>query len=119
MLKYDASFTFACASGTSSAERIQSEYQAAVKAAGSKGSIGIGLLNFCIKPEMLEATIKCKPHSVWLAVGDFKPFIKPLRNAGTQPDMSFQPKPGLRQTYSGPHLRMIIAFKVKYSRADA
>lgn len=40
---------------------------------------------------MLEATIKCKPHSVWLAVGDFKPFIKPLRDAGTQHHMGIHP----------------------------
>ncbi|KAK9866153.1 hypothetical protein WJX84_010031 [Apatococcus fuscideae] len=72
-------------SGTMSAEKIQSEYRAAVEAAGShksNGVIGIGLLNFCITDEMMAATVACKPHSVWLAVGDFKPFIKPLRQAG-------------------------------------
>ena len=73
------------ATGTMSAEKIQSEYRAAVEAAGShksNGVIGIGLLNFCITDEMMAATVACKPHSVWLAVGDFKPFIKPLRQAG-------------------------------------
>ena len=68
--------------GCSSAEQIKAEYQAAVKAAGKRGVIGIGLLNFCIKDDMLEATIACQPHSVWLAVGDFKPFIKRLKQAG-------------------------------------
>ncbi len=72
------------AAGCSSAEKINTDYQEAVKAAGSKGVIGIGLLNFYIKNDMLEATIACKPHSVWLAVGDFKPFIKRLKQAGSQ-----------------------------------
>jgi hypothetical protein len=51
-------------------------------------AVGIGLLNFMLSKERLDAAISCKPAAIWLSfsdsLGDWDPFASEIKEAGVK-----------------------------------
>lgn len=68
--------------GRYSGKQLKEEYNKAKELCrGGKEAVGIGLLNFAITSELLQAVIDVKPHAVWLAAGDMQPHFTQLHKA--------------------------------------
>lgn len=73
------------------------QHELSIAASMSQSSWGVGLITWCIKPEILDLVLSYRPAAVLLSFGDPRPWSKRIKQSGSRLICQVQDLAGARQ----------------------